>query len=39
MLREKLDSRPNIYQVLKEASAMAGREMPIPDVSPLLLEI
>ncbi|CEJ90184.1 Putative Serine/threonine-protein kinase ppk30 [[Torrubiella] hemipterigena] len=34
MLREKLESRPNIYQVLKEASAMAGREMPIPDIYP-----
>ena len=33
MLRENLDSRPNIYQILKEACSMRGREVPVPDVS------
>lgn len=32
MLREDMQSRPNIYQVLKEACAMQGREVPIQDV-------
>lgn len=33
MLRENQQSRPNIYQVLCEACAMAGREPPVKDVS------
>lgn len=33
MLREKLDDRPTIYQVLKEACSMQGRQIPIQDVS------
>lgn len=32
MLREKLEERPNIYQVLKEACAMQRLEVPIQDV-------
>lgn len=32
MLREKLDERPNIYQVLKEVCAMQRLEVPIQDV-------
>ncbi|KAG6018995.1 hypothetical protein E4U41_003451 [Claviceps citrina] len=32
MLREDMQSRPNIYQVLKEACAMQGREVPIHDI-------
>ncbi|KAI6777670.1 Serine/threonine-protein kinase-like protein [Emericellopsis cladophorae] len=32
MLRENLQSRPNIYQVLKEACALQGREVPIHDI-------
>ncbi|UKZ55562.1 hypothetical protein TrVGV298_009386 [Trichoderma virens] len=32
MLKENMQSRPNIYQVLKEACAMQGREMPIHDI-------
>ncbi|KAG6014172.1 hypothetical protein E4U43_006858 [Claviceps pusilla] len=32
MLRENMQSRPNIYQVLQEACAMQGREVPIPDI-------
>ncbi|KAL7947411.1 ARK family serine/threonine protein kinase [Trichoderma barbatum] len=32
MLQENMQSRPNIYQVLKEACAMQGREMPIHDI-------
>ncbi|KAH6604309.1 serine threonine kinase ark1 [Trichoderma cornu-damae] len=31
-LQENMQSRPNIYQVLKEACAMQGREMPIHDI-------
>ena len=37
MLRENLQSRPNVFQVLKEACAMQGREVPISDVSNLIL--
>lgn len=33
MLKESMQARPNIYQVLKEACAMQGRKVPIPDVS------
>lgn len=33
MLRESPQARPNIYQVLREACAMQGREPPIKDVS------
>lgn len=33
MLRESLDQRPNIYQVVKEACSMQGRDVPIQDVS------
>lgn len=33
MLREDQRTRPNIYQVLKEACAMQGREPPVKDVS------
>lgn len=32
MLKEHPQSRPNIYQVLKESCAMQGREIPIKDV-------
>ncbi|KAL6871983.1 serine/threonine protein kinase [Trichoderma novae-zelandiae] len=32
MLKENMQLRPNIYQVLKEACAMQGREMPIHDI-------
>ncbi|KAG5931831.1 hypothetical protein E4U53_001578 [Claviceps sorghi] len=32
MLRENMQSRPNIYQVLQEACAMQGREVPIHDI-------
>ncbi|KAJ6444809.1 NAK protein kinase [Purpureocillium lavendulum] len=32
MLREKLDERPTIYQVLKEACAMQGRQVPVQDI-------
>ncbi|KAG6090264.1 hypothetical protein E4U15_007216 [Claviceps sp. LM218 group G6] len=32
MLREDMQSRPNIYQVLLEACAMQGREVPIHDI-------
>jgi len=32
MLRENQQSRPNIYQVLREACAMQGREPPVKDV-------
>ncbi|UNI21342.1 Non-specific serine/threonine protein kinase [Purpureocillium takamizusanense] len=32
MLREKLDDRPTIYQVLKEACSMQGRQVPIQDI-------
>ncbi|KAM0254328.1 hypothetical protein ACHAQJ_006914 [Trichoderma viride] len=32
MLKENLQSRPNIYQVLKEACAMQNREIPIHDI-------
>ncbi|KAG6073048.1 hypothetical protein E4U16_004932 [Claviceps sp. LM84 group G4] len=32
MLREDMQSRPNIYQVLLEACAMQGREVPIQDI-------
>jgi hypothetical protein len=28
-----MESRPNVYQVLKEACNMLGREVPIQDVS------
>lgn len=37
MLKEHPQSRPNIYQVLKEACAMQGREVPIKDVCSLTL--
>jgi hypothetical protein len=33
MLRESPASRPNIYQVLREACLMQGREVPVKDVS------
>ncbi|KAK2590725.1 Ark- serine/threonine protein kinase [Conoideocrella luteorostrata] len=32
MLRENMQSRPNIYQVIKEACDMQGREVPIHDI-------
>ncbi|KAK8048391.1 hypothetical protein PG994_010121 [Apiospora phragmitis] len=32
MLREHQQTRPNVYQVLKEACRMQGREVPIPDI-------
>ncbi|KAK0621265.1 hypothetical protein B0T17DRAFT_578775 [Bombardia bombarda] len=32
MLRENQQSRPNIYQVLREACAMQGREPPVKDI-------
>ncbi|KHO00659.1 serine/threonine protein kinase [Metarhizium album ARSEF 1941] len=32
MLEENMQSRPNIYQVLKEACAMQGRQVPIHDI-------
>ncbi|KAG5972910.1 hypothetical protein E4U55_000694 [Claviceps digitariae] len=32
MLRENMQLRPNIYQVLQEACAMQGREVPIHDI-------
>lgn len=32
MLKEKPSSRPNIYQVLREACLMQGIEVPIKDV-------
>lgn len=37
MLRENPQLRPNIYQVLKEACAMRGKEVPIKDVKRLIL--
>jgi AP2-associated kinase len=33
MLKENLNARPNIYQVLQEACDMQGRKVPIKDVS------
>jgi AP2-associated kinase len=33
MLRESMEARPTIYQVLKEGCAMQGKEVPIHDVS------
>lgn len=33
MLRENPQARPNVYQALKEACAMQGREPPVKDVS------
>ncbi|CAG9944635.1 unnamed protein product [Clonostachys rosea f. rosea IK726] len=32
MLREQMQSRPNIYQILKEACEMQGRKVPIHDI-------
>ncbi|CAK7265374.1 Ark- serine/threonine protein kinase [Sporothrix epigloea] len=32
MLRENMDARPNIYQVLKEACAMQGKDAPVKDI-------
>lgn len=32
MLKEDPQARPNIYQVLKGACAMQGREVPVKDV-------
>ncbi|OAA38603.1 serine/threonine protein kinase [Metarhizium rileyi] len=32
MLKEDMHSRPNIYQVLKEACAMQGKQVPIHDI-------
>ncbi|OAA71334.1 Protein kinase-like domain protein [Cordyceps fumosorosea ARSEF 2679] len=32
MLREDLNVRPNIYQVVAEACTMQGRKIPIPDI-------
>ncbi|KAH8169708.1 protein kinase domain-containing protein [Sarocladium implicatum] len=32
MLKESMQARPNIYQVLKEACAMQNREVPIHDI-------
>ncbi|KAK8149143.1 hypothetical protein G3M48_008010 [Beauveria asiatica] len=32
MLREDLNARPNIYQVVAEACSMQGRKIPIPDI-------
>lgn len=37
MLRENLQDRPNIYQVLKEGCAMQGRNVPVQDVSVMLV--
>lgn len=34
MLKENPQARPNIYQTLKDACAMQGREVPIKDVWP-----
>lgn len=36
MLKENPQARPNIYQTLKHACAMQGREVPIKDVWPAL---
>lgn len=33
MLKEEPHKRPNIYQVLREACHMRGKEVPIRDVS------
>lgn len=33
MLKENMQARPNIYQVLKEVCVMQNREVPIHDVS------
>lgn len=35
MLRENMQARPTIYQVLKEGCAMQGKEVPIHDVGVL----
>ncbi|KAK5988983.1 Serine/threonine-protein kinase ppk30 [Cladobotryum mycophilum] len=32
MLKENMQARPNIYQVLKEACVMQGREVPVHDI-------
>ncbi|KOS19450.1 Serine/threonine-protein kinase ppk30 [Escovopsis weberi] len=32
MLKENMSARPNIYQVLKEACVMQGREIPVHDI-------
>ncbi|CAK7270732.1 Ark- serine/threonine protein kinase [Sporothrix epigloea] len=32
MLRENMDARPNIYQVLKESCAMQGKDAPVKDI-------
>ena len=37
MLRENPLQRPNIYQVLRDVSAMRGTDIPIKDVRPLSL--
>ena len=37
MLREDPKARPNIYQVVREVSAMRGTDVPIKDVSVVLL--
>jgi AP2-associated kinase len=38
MLRENQKVRPNIYQVVKEACAMLGRECPVKDVSHVIVQ-
>ncbi|CAK7236547.1 Ark- serine/threonine protein kinase [Sporothrix eucalyptigena] len=32
MLRENMDARPNIYQVLKESCVMQGKDVPVKDI-------
>ncbi|CAK7223831.1 Ark- serine/threonine protein kinase [Sporothrix bragantina] len=32
MLRENMDARPNIYQVLKESCVMQGKDAPVKDI-------
>lgn len=39
MLKENPQARPNIYQTLKAACAMQGREVPIKDVWELTFDI
>ena len=35
MLRESQEARPNIYQALREACVMQGKEVPVKDVCSL----
>lgn len=37
MLREDPSDRPNIYQVVREVCAMRGTDVPIKDVSLVLI--